>query len=106
MKGHKGEYFILGLSFILWHFLEVFTLGLAGLFVEPYYNLTFAKYYRELTGTGPVPAEVAAADPYAQDTAGTYVIDVPVDPAPVPAPEPVAQPVVDPVAEPAPPEAE
>lgn len=49
MKGHKWKAFVLGLSFILWDFLGLLTLGLVELFyVNPYRNLTFAALYEEL----------------------------------------------------------
>jgi hypothetical protein len=53
MRGHKGELFCLQLSFILWQILTLLTLGLASLYVDPYYNLTLAVYYRNLSRTGP-----------------------------------------------------
>ena len=36
MNGHKGDLFILVLSFILWQLLTVVTFGLASVFVTPY----------------------------------------------------------------------
>lgn len=49
MNGHKWRAFVLGLSFILWDFLGVLTLGMAEIFyVNPYRNLTFAALYDEL----------------------------------------------------------
>jgi uncharacterized membrane protein len=51
MRGHKAEYFVLMLSFILWEMLVSVTLGIAALYVGPYYQLTLAEYYRELSGT-------------------------------------------------------
>ena len=43
--GHKGELFVLDLSFIGWYLLEVITLGLAGIYVLPYVSTTKALYY-------------------------------------------------------------
>lgn len=49
MKGHKWEYFVLGLSFIGWGLLSVLTLGLVGAFYAgPYMRSSFAQYYLEV----------------------------------------------------------
>ena len=49
MKGHKMEYFVLGLSFIGWILLSVITLGLVEVFYAgPYMENTFAAYYLNL----------------------------------------------------------
>lgn len=48
MNGHKGELFILDLSFILWNLLSVFTCGIATIYVYPYTQLTWAVYYDNL----------------------------------------------------------
>lgn len=48
MAGHKMEYFVLGLSFILWNILAVFTCGLAYIYVYPYTMVTYANYYNGL----------------------------------------------------------
>lgn len=46
MNGHKGELFLLQLSFIGWYLLGALTLGiLTLLFVQPYYRQTMANYY-------------------------------------------------------------
>lgn len=50
--GHKGELFVLSLSFIGWLILTVLTCGILGLFyVIPYMNVTMAAYYEQLKGT-------------------------------------------------------
>lgn len=49
MDGHKGELFILGLSFIGWQILCVFTLGIGTLFLNPYMNAAYAAFYKDLT---------------------------------------------------------
>ena len=36
MMGHKMDYFVLGLSFIGWHILAIFTLGLLEIWISPY----------------------------------------------------------------------
>lgn len=51
MDGHKWELFVLGLSFILWGLLTIVTLGIAGLWVYPYQQLTFAAFYNRIKGT-------------------------------------------------------
>ena len=43
--GHKGELFVLDLSFIGWYCLEVLTLGIVGIYVLPYVYTTKALYY-------------------------------------------------------------
>ncbi|WP_018143324.1 DUF975 family protein [Alloscardovia criceti] len=48
MRGHKGELFVLDLSFIGWYLLVGITFGLAGLYVLPYHQATRAAYYRAL----------------------------------------------------------
>lgn len=48
MDGFKGKAFLLGLSFILWGLLIVFTFGLALFYVGPYYQATFAQFYEEV----------------------------------------------------------
>ena len=47
-NGHKGEIFVLGLSFFPWILLVCVTVGIAGIYVIPYINTTMANYYREL----------------------------------------------------------
>ena len=48
MKGHKGELFVLYLSFIGWMILTVLTLGVLGIFYTgPYRAIAEAGYYRE-----------------------------------------------------------
>ncbi|WP_220751671.1 DUF975 family protein [Apilactobacillus xinyiensis] len=48
MNGHKWEFFVLQLSFIGWFLLVGITLGLAALYVTPYYQLTKANFYDSL----------------------------------------------------------
>lgn len=47
MDGHKGELFLLDLSFIGWSILNVFTLGIGSLWLNPYVNAAYAAFYRE-----------------------------------------------------------
>ncbi len=48
MDGHKGELFVLGLTFIGWDLLAGLTLGIGYLWLNPYKNATYAAFYREL----------------------------------------------------------
>ena len=49
MDGHKLELFFLHLSFFGWYLLEVFTLGIASLYVRPYLNMAEAVFYSRLS---------------------------------------------------------
>lgn len=48
MDGHKGDLFILGLTFIGWELLCVLTLGIGTLWLNPYMNASYAAFYRKL----------------------------------------------------------
>ena len=48
MDGHKGELFWLRLSFFGWVLLNIFTLGIGSLFLNPYMNAAEAAFYRQL----------------------------------------------------------
>ena len=48
MDGHKGELFLLGLSFIGWDLLAGLTLGIGHLWLNPYKNAAYACFYRNL----------------------------------------------------------
>lgn len=48
MKGNKGRYFYISISFIGWIFLSMFTLGIALLWVEPYINMTMTYFYADI----------------------------------------------------------
>jgi len=50
MDGHKMEAFLLLLSFIGWALLGIVTLGLAFLWITPYFSVTFAKFYDRVRG--------------------------------------------------------
>lgn len=54
-KGHKGELFVLDLSFIGWLIVGAACLGVGTLWVAPYIDLTKANFYNDLvaqqTGT-------------------------------------------------------
>lgn len=52
MEGNKWKTFVLGLSFILWDFFGVLTLGVGEmLYVQPYRQLTLAALYCKLKNT-------------------------------------------------------
>jgi len=53
MDGHKGELFMLGLTFFGWIILCVLTLGIGTFFLNPYMNAAYAAFYKNLTA--PVP---------------------------------------------------
>ena len=52
LKGHRCELFCLYLSFIGLTVLEILSIGIGAIFVEPYRNMTFVNYYIELTESG------------------------------------------------------
>ena len=47
-KGHKGELFVLALSFIGWGILACLTLGILYIWLYPYMTVAFALAYEEL----------------------------------------------------------
>ena len=48
MDGHKLQYFLLGFSFIGWMLLCLLTLGIGFLWLIPYIQVTYAKFYLNL----------------------------------------------------------
>ena len=48
MNGHKWDYFVLGLSFIGWSILGIFTFGILYLWLFPYMQVTYANFYNSL----------------------------------------------------------
>ena len=50
MKGHKGQLFVLGLSFIPWAILCVFTLFIGFFWLQPYMYVSFSHFYLQLKG--------------------------------------------------------
>lgn len=49
MRGNKWRLFCLGLSFIGWDFLNLFTLGIGSLWLTPYKNAAAAAFYDEIS---------------------------------------------------------
>lgn len=49
MDGHKGELFMLGLTFIGWDLLAGLTLNIGYIFLNPYKNAAYAVFYKNLT---------------------------------------------------------
>ena len=54
-QGYKGSLFVLDLSFIGWQILTI--IPFVSIFVEPYYRITLANYYNELTNWCPEPEQ-------------------------------------------------
>ena len=50
MKGHKGEYFMLHLSFIGWYLLCILTVGIGFIFLSPYVETASAEFFNEVSG--------------------------------------------------------
>ena len=50
MKGHKGRYFYVNISFFGVLLLSVFTCGIGMLWTMPYMETTFVYFYRDLIG--------------------------------------------------------
>ncbi len=48
MKGHKFDLFYLGLSFIGWFLLGMFTLGIGYIWLMPYMYTAFAAFYQDV----------------------------------------------------------
>ena len=48
MDGYKWKYFCLGLRFIGWVLLCVLTLGIGFLWLSPYIQVSYAKFYEDL----------------------------------------------------------
>lgn len=48
MNGHKMDYFMLGLSFIGWHILAIFTLGLLEIWILPYQQTASYKFLNDI----------------------------------------------------------
>lgn len=56
MKGRKWKLFVLHLTFIGWGILAILTIGIGFLWLYPYFQVTQAHFYDEITGrTTPPP---------------------------------------------------
>jgi len=53
MRGNKGRLFCLDISFFGWSLLCALTLGLGGLFLEPYHAAATTAFYRDLVPEAP-----------------------------------------------------
>ena len=51
MDGNRMRLFCLTFSFIGWAFLNLFTLGIGSLWLNPYVEVSRAAFYREISGT-------------------------------------------------------
>lgn len=71
--GHKGDLFVMDLSFIGWGLLITITFGLVGIYAGPYMALTKVNAYHALKGNAPTaqiydaPAEEPAEKPELSD---------------------------------------
>ena len=50
MQGHKLDTFVLGLSFIGWAILGTLTFGILYIWLYPYMQITFTKFYLNILG--------------------------------------------------------
>ena len=81
MYGHRMRLFILSLSFVGWIFLCFITLGIASLWVVPYYGTARAKFYQDikaeyekkLAATPIQEAETVPAEPVEEEEKGFEV---------------------------------
>lgn len=48
MNGYKWKYFCLGLRFIGWALLCILTLGIGFLWLSPYIQISYAKFYEDI----------------------------------------------------------
>lgn len=51
MRGRKLDYFVLELSFLGWYILCGLTLGILYIWKMPYFQVTFANFYRTVSGS-------------------------------------------------------
>ncbi|HIW71299.1 MAG TPA: DUF975 family protein [Candidatus Levilactobacillus faecigallinarum] len=75
MDGSKGFLFVMDLSFILWFMLSGLLMGLPGLFVMPYYDMSRAKFYNQLVVMHHTPRGDDADDEPADDDDSHVSID-------------------------------
>lgn len=60
-QGHKGELFVLGLSFIGWGIVVAFTFGIAAIWVLPYMQATYANAYNAIKAPAVVSSNVTSS---------------------------------------------
>lgn len=78
--GYKGDLFWLGLSFIGWRFLAMFTCGILDiLYVTPWFEMSFAASYEDLKWIAIQSGTVAPEefDPVMVETPAEPVVDTP-----------------------------
>lgn len=63
MDGHKMEFFVLELSFILWYLLGIITLGIAYIWIVPYITATTVNFYNTIK---PIVVEASAEETSAE----------------------------------------
>lgn len=51
MRGNRWRLFCLEISFVGWSILNLFTLGIGSLWLNPYVEVSRAAFYREISGT-------------------------------------------------------
>lgn len=67
MNGRKWDLFVLQLSFILWIFLVMITLGIAMIYVQPYMLLTQTNFYHRIkNGAGNNVSDCSSFDNVAE----------------------------------------
>lgn len=49
MYGYKWKFFCLGLRFFGWFIVGLLTLGIAFIFIFPYYNVSIAHFYKDIS---------------------------------------------------------
>lgn len=49
MAGHKMDYFVMQLSFLGWYILNSFTYGILLIWLQPYFQLSFANFYVKIS---------------------------------------------------------
>ncbi len=62
MRGNKGKLFLLGISFIGWILLTIFTFGIGGLWLTPYMYTSLAVFYKELSEEAQINIEGTPKD--------------------------------------------
>ena len=91
MQGHKGELFILTLSFIGWSVLAMFTFCIGYLWLAPYMCMTFTKYYEQLRAEYEGTTEEGTEQPVVEEPADVVEGPAPVAEEPTPVIEPAPE---------------